>query len=308
MKAYLSILIIFANLMCHAQAWAPASAIWHYGFSSPFGEVGFVKITVGSDTLIQGRSCTKLHKRTIGHDFVNNLDYDYSLGEEVTFDSLGLVLIFDLSENGFDTLFNLHASPGDSWTLPKRPENLICDSLSQLAVLDTGTAIRNGIPLRWLFVSVSFSPVDFAPLSYMDTLFERIGPVSSYLLSHDLCNSALDQHEGGPFRCYQDDQFSYVRDPGSSCEAPLQIPQWAKTMTQQLFPNPGVDLIFFDPPFGDPIMTVTIRDAQGALVLHMSEASPIRSLNVSHLGAGIYTVELQSRKGLLQRLKWIKQG
>ena len=305
MRTRLLLLCLATTLTSSAQVWAPPEATWHYSFSSGFGAMGFVRITVGNDTTVQGHMCKILEKRSIGHDFANGVDYDGSIGEEITFDSLGLVLIYDPLEENFDTLFNINAAPADTWTLPDRPVAAVCDPTSHAIVLDTGTRVIQGVPLKWIKVDVQFSPVDFADYSYTDTIFERIGPVDSYLLPHDRCNEALDGQQGGPFRCYQDGQLTYQRNTGSACEAPLSV-HTHDHASMWLFPNPGT--AGFTIQLGpSEVSTLCIFDAVGRHFLPCRTINGPTTVDASNWPFGVYQIVVLGSDGLRRSFRWVKQ-
>lgn len=169
MRACTVLLVILRAAMGNAQSWLPDEAVWHYDYVSGFGAQGFVRVEIVGDTVVDGLTCKRLNPTQHGFNFISGTSFSNQLTSILLQESDGLVRAH-VPMLGFDTLYHMHAVPGDVWRLARLPGTRICADDSFVLVTDTGTTIVSGITLRWLAVDVHFMP---AGVVESDTVLER---------------------------------------------------------------------------------------------------------------------------------------
>lgn len=222
--------------------------------------------------------------QTLGNVFVREAD--------------GLVMIYDPSIPGFDTLYDMNASAGDQWQLVMLPEPA-CDPESYMLVTDTGTILIDDVPLRWLAVEINYYAGDTTPVEIVsDTIVGRIGTLDTYLLPMDLCMGELDWNEGGPLRCYSDSEISYHIDEEIPCELITSV-------DDRLSSSPSIRqtnrTIQFDLP-NERTAQYQLMDSQGRL-LSAGKITNGALIELSNLSSGIYLIRLTFMDGRVQSQK-----
>ena len=279
----LSFLSIFSNF---SQTWCDAGASWKYSHFN-FAIEGYTEINYIGDTVINGQSVQLLDKHINAYDFISSQYIDIDLGEEFTYESNGVVYLW--YNNDWDTLYNFNADIGESWRMAKQPFLNACDSNSTLTVTATGNKLINGITLKYLVVDFNF------PFGYSDTIVEKIGFISSYMLPYDICDGALDAHEGGAFRCYQDNNFStYKPHFSEDCDFIVGIEENTIERDIVLVPNPAASHIEIMGDLSGNIECI-LTDINGKLWAVIKENNKI---DVSHLPKGLYILTVQLDKDI----------
>jgi hypothetical protein len=235
MKSSLVLLILLISQISFGQTWCDAGATWKYSYVN-LTAFGYTEIKYTGDTLISGQNASILDKRLYYYNFLSSQIGDDDLGEEYTYEDNGVIYL--LFENNWDTLYNFNATVGESWSIAQEPLFSMCDSNSQVTVLATGTKTINSIALNYLVLDYGF------PSSLIDTVIEKIGNIYNYLLPYDYCNAQLDAHEGGPFRCYEDDNFTlYKPHYTGECDFILEVNPLVMEEVFALVPNPATSVI-----------------------------------------------------------------
>jgi hypothetical protein len=258
------------------------------------------------DTLIQGQPCTRIERtRTYTAYFDPTILVD-TLSNLYTYSASGIVWMFDSQLNAFDTLYDFSALPGDSWQLIHLPEYSAGSDF--LTVVDTGHVSIDGHALRRLSVEYHFQGATGNNPPYLDTLMERIGSNTFYMLPYDFPNGFTDGQEGGSFRCYGDNDINYQSPFVQTCDLPLSVTEHAARPIILVYPNPGTDHLTIRIPVGDKLQEVLLRDALGRICLH--EATPVGNeneivLDTEHLPRGCYSIEIHSKNIEFVR-QWIK--
>lgn len=204
MKKLLTITFALIALQSFGQEWCNAGANWKYSYMSGFGTEGYVEINYGYDTLIDGENAQVLLKNLYAYDYIMNQPINYLMGKEYTYHDNGIVFL--RYNDSWDTLYNFNANVGESWRMAKQPFSNACDSNSILNVIATGTKTINSEILRYKVVEFEYGGIFSNGTT--DTIVEKIGFINNYMFPYEMCNSTLDLIEGGPFRCYSDDQFA----------------------------------------------------------------------------------------------------
>lgn len=205
-----------------------------------------------------------------------------------------LVRIWDQANNVFDTLAWFSAVPGDRWNVPHYEFAGAC----HFEVLDTGTRVVAGIPLRFLVVE---EPI---VMGFVDTLFERIGFERFYV--RPIETMLLDFTTAG-LVCYRDDVLGQFEGewPWHPCDFSLSL-QEETTLHAQVFPNPGTDRFTLILPPGTH--TIALFDATGREVLRTHGAGGPTIVDCSALAPGLFIYQAVDRAGIsAQAGIWIKE-
>ncbi|MBS1546077.1 MAG: T9SS type A sorting domain-containing protein [Bacteroidetes bacterium] len=286
-----------------AQQWCPPGAEWHYdGYACQFCP-GYIRMRNMGDTTINGQPCSRV-ERIRFYQVIDSPVYVDTLTSLYTYGDTGIVWMFDPQLNAFDTLYDFNAPPGDSWQLIHLPEPAFSEPTFFLTVLDTGHINIDGTPLRWLSVQYNFGDL-WSDQTFLDTLIERIGSIDWYMLPYSLPNGATDAGEGGPLRCYHDNEISYQRPSVQSCELPLAVTEHAARPRILVYPNPGTDVLHIEAS-AKGRLEVRVQDATGRQAVEAS--APAGSLELSSVGLspGIYLIEVNTAEGR-RTVKWMKQ-
>lgn len=257
------------------------------------------------DTLINGQPCSRIERMRF-YQVMDSPVYTDSLTDLYTYSDSGIVWMFDPQLNDFDTLYDLNAFPGDSWQLIHLPEPASLGQSFSLTVLDTGHINIDGNSLRWLSVQYDFGNL-WSDQIFLDTLIERIGSIDWYMLPYSLPNGATDAGEGGPLRCYHDNETSYQRPSVETCDLPLGVMEHVARPMLLIWPNPGTDCLTIRMPVGEKLQGVLVRDALGRICLHESPLVENEIvLDTERLPHGCYSIEVRSTHGQFVR-QWIKE-
>jgi hypothetical protein len=285
MKSTVLFFALFFSSLSFAQNWAPVGAKWHYtyiGFSS-----GYVQIAYVGDTIIGGQTCQKLQKTFNGLQF-GVTPTSYIFDTSYTYENNGIVYV--LEQNQWKTLYNFNATIGEHWPMAPLPEFGGCTENSQLKVLATGTKVINAQTLKYLVVD--FCNPDLTSQGFQDTIIEKIGFTGSYMLPFDMCTMAFDGNEGGPFRCYSDDNFStYKPFYANDCEYLVGVEE-SQMHKLVIYPNPSAGKFTIEAPL-EAGQVIAIFDLNGQLVYRqlLMKSGFSQTLDIE-LNPGIYLVQL----------------
>lgn len=191
---------------------APLGAEWYYDYQEIMNQ-GYVKITVVSDTIIDGHVCQKLQKTRFGYGYYSGL-YTHIIGYEYITQINDSIMIY---RDGFHKLFDFGAEVGDAWIV--LGQNGLCEEdFGRVRVVGKGIETYNGLDLIYIQLVDEtssywgFSPTLFGEPSDTIKVVEQIGPIGSYLLPEQKC--LFDYAEGGPLRCYSDDELGELHLAG----------------------------------------------------------------------------------------------
>ncbi len=285
----LLLLFLLCSGLSFAQNWAPNGAQWHYSYYGFFP--GYVDIAYSSDTLIDGQVTKKLTKTFHGLGWGMDVT-SYSIGTEYTYEANGVVYL--RYQNQWDTLYNFIAQVGDSWRMAKQPFANVASQNSRLKVIATGTKVINSSTLK--YVKVEFVDPQMNPLGFEDTIVENIGFIGSYFLPYDMFDGAVDANEGGPFRCYSDNNFAiYKPNYLEVCDYIMGTTELEGSASFQVYPNPVSDQINIPETLIQEYNHYRILSSEGKLI---QKGQTTEQIEVANLPAGNYTllIESQSQK------------
>jgi hypothetical protein len=285
----LLVLFLLCSGLSFAQNWAPNGAQWHYSYYGFFP--GYVDIAYSGDTLIDGQVLKKLTKTFHGLGWGMDVT-SYNIGTEYTYEANGVVYL--RYQNQWDTLYNFSAQVGDSWRMAKLPFANVAPQNSRLKVLGTGIKVINSNTLK--YVKVEFVDPQMNPLGFEDTIVENIGFIGSYFLPYDMFDGAVDGNEGGPFRCYSDNNFAlYKPNYLEVCDYIMGTTELEGSASFQVYPNPVSDQINIPETLIQEYNHYRILSSEGKFI---QEGQTTATIDVANLPAGNYTllIESQSQK------------
>jgi hypothetical protein len=290
MKSTILFLALFISAVSFAQNWAPAGAKWHYtyiGFS-----IAYVEIANVGDTIMAGQTCQKLQKTFNGLQFgvtPTNFVFDTTY----TYENNGIVYV--LEQNQWKTLYNFNAVVGEHWPMAPLPEFGGCTENSQLKVLATGTKVINAQTLKYLVVD--FCNPDLTSQGFQDTIIEKIGFTGSYMLPFDMCTMAFDGNEGGPFRCYSDNNFAtYKPFYANECEYLVGVEE-NQMLELAISPNPSSGKFTIEAPL-QAGQSIELYNLNGQQVFKQAifNSGLNQTLEIN-LTPGMYLLKLMSQEG-----------
>lgn len=259
--------------------WANVGTTWHYDYTS-FGIEGFTTYEVEKDTTINGKLCSKI---TIVNEYSEFGDPGYTSQGDPFFTYVEDSVIFFTTQNQFDTLMNLSASPSDSWTLT----NQSCTEDRFVEVLDTGRSTINGCESKWIEYSYQgFSTV-------VDTFYSYYGSVKHAFAYFDYCQeNAIDEPVSINLRCYDDGNCIYLNGT-PDCESLRVESEMLESGEIKLYPNPASDIIFIELPNSTKSNEANyqIIDFSGKIVLEGGLIGT--NVDVSELDSGVYFLRIE---------------
>ncbi len=211
MKNFTSlILFLLLGSGLTAQNWCPPGATWYHRMYIPYN--GHVKLQVTGTVSINNITCFNMNGVFTGQTQQPNGPVTsmnlYSLN---TYESNGVIHIYNTSTQLFDTIANFNASIGDKWLkLELPPGNCQPSNRVALTVIDTGHVIINGISLKTLSLSVPWGSS-----SYTHVAVERISSTTGFLAPYISC--LLDSPGYGDFVCYSDNNFPTYNPTSDVC-------------------------------------------------------------------------------------------
>jgi hypothetical protein len=282
----LLLLFLLCSGISFGQNWAPNGAQWHYSYYGFFP--GYVDIAYSGDTLIDGQVTKKLTKTFHGLGWGMDVT-SYSIGTEYTYEANGVVYL--RYQNQWDTLYNFSAQVGDSWRMAKQPFANVAPQNSRLKVLGTGIKVINSNTLK--YVKVEFVDPQMNPLGFEDTIVENIGFIGSYFLPYDMFDGFVDGNEGGPFRCYSDNNFAlYKPNYLEVCDYIMGTTELEGSSSFQVYPNPVSDQINIPATYINEYGAYRILSSEGKLI---QKGQTTEQIDVANLPAGNYTLLIENQ-------------
>ncbi len=248
--------------------------------------------------------------------------YDY-LNYTFSVDTIGSVFthqegnkVYILRNNQLYTLFDFEAEIGDWWVIPQTFDAFgVCDSIGYVQVDSLSTVIINGMELRQLHVS----PKDESHWGWgnngYDILTEKIGSMYWYLFPEVTMNCGVaDLFEGGPFRCYEDNQLGLysVLTQGYCDSIHTGIEEHLKKDAISTYPNPFTTSTTIEHELTEPSQVqLSIYNAIGEEVYTiedrmMPQGKHSFTWSADRLPEGMYYAVLRSGEGV-SVVKIVKQ-
>lgn len=205
MKLKLLLLLLFSACFsfANAQTWDGEGARWWYDYQNS-AYIGFTEIFANGDTIIEGKNVKIFPKRTVYYHRAKVEFGERQLQPAYMYEQNNVIYLWQ--NNGFDTLFNFDANVGDTW----ETAHPFVESVST-EVLSKGSTELNGVTLRWF--EVMYKSVRNSQFPIKDTILERIGNLNLYMFAGDYFGGLSDGNEGGPLRCYEDQNIGSYHNP-----------------------------------------------------------------------------------------------
>lgn len=302
-RALLLVMALLTVGRVFTQSWCPPQARWMY---VPSGPGGPLSLTYAGDTVVDG-----FVGQRITQAGVMPLPWDPDSMVEtsgpdiVTRTESGLVMLWQEAYLEWDTLYWFSAQPGDKWSPGWRyfiGEDE-CLNGAYVQVVDTGTTLVEGIPLRTLELE-RYRNDGEVDASF--TVLERMGNIDEFLLFYppNICmvNEALML-----FSCYADVDLSYPT-PGLACELTTSIVRARDPMPDwSVAPNPFTKdfTVYFARPMAQG--EVSLLDPTGRVLENITITGTRVQVDGSALPAGPYLLRLTDGQGRVVHKQVIKQ-
>jgi hypothetical protein len=246
-----------------------------------------VKIVYTRDTTVISKRCKVLQKTQFGYSYLGVYD-TVNLGNEFTYLDSTSNIVYRFFDNKFDTLYNFNALIGDKW----RVHGMHNTTDSGIVVVDSiGKKIINSDTLQAIFMStVTGSCIGWSSVEVV----ERLGCINDYMFPNYI-SCVADLSEGGPLRCYTDDNFPiYMTGESAHCDFITSIVSY-KNINDiiEIYPNPATDNLIIEAPQN---AIIEIANIQGQLIKTFTTKSAKTNINVSALPSGVYVVQVKSEK------------
>ena len=294
LRGSIGLLVVVLSLTCQGQSWCPPGATWTYEGAISQYTTNRITRYVG-DTILGGENAQTLF--TV-HQFIHPVTQAVdTFGGEGTYSwtraSGEVIWLWSATESAWDTLYNFGAAPGSEWG-PVFAEPGFCGSPEagdKVQVLDTGTMVVQGVPLRYLDIHLG---------SYGGRVTERMG-WSVMMETFEGCWQDLLSE----FKCYEDYEIDYSVDPDQgSCDLATRIEN--RDLAEPiLYPNPGNDHITISRSSGPH--TIALFDATGRMVLQQRTNDTRPVISTEALPAGLYRITVRDGLGGLMSATWVKE-
>ncbi len=291
-KALLLLLLVAAGAAkAQTHEFAPVGAEWYYNYQMNWIE-GYVRITSETDTVINGSHFKKLVKSRHVYDYVEEMESEYVIGYDYVLQRDDSVMVF---RNGHVyKLFDFGAEIGDSWEIPQTYP--ACpDSVGSVVVVGKGEEDVFGLNLR--YIDINDAPGSSWGYGFHGhvpcRVYERVGPVNSYLFPEQLCS--IDFCEGGMLRCYHDGEVM-AQIGNVDCDyVYLSLTEQSDNCTIRVFPNPARDYVQITlPAFEDSSIIIDVFDALGRRFEKMDVVEETYYLDISRYPTGLYSLLARS--------------
>ena len=273
-----------------AQDWPPNEAKWHYSYNN-FWVSGYIEIQMVSDTLINDYSFKKLEKIRYTYDGMAE-EYDtVFIGAEFIRSDEDKVYIF---RNGQSyTLYDFSAEVGDNWQIPMTYEMSEFDTVGTVVVTARGDTVVDSQALRYIVVE----PTEFSDWFLYGTIIEKVGSVSGYFLPEQNTNLA-DIFEGGPFRCYVDNDIDLEQGtyPCTYITSVAESPLIYNAL--RVYPNPAKEMMTFKLPKVKQFSTLFITNIYGKTIAQLKCSSYQNQIlwDCRNTPAGVYFYSIEIDK------------
>lgn len=302
MKYLMILCTLVIPTIISAQYFVQPGAQWTYEIQTDWSPPAFLvpfTINYTGDTIINNINCKILAGGNL--PCANGPMGDNE--ETYTYEENGKVFLYDYGINDFHLLADFNAQVGDQWSFSHPSFDPWVVQLDSISVMQL-----NGFDLKVLHLSRGASIEQLYPIT---PFVERIGPLG--YLYFDWINPACDEV---PYvrqmRCYSDDSIGLVQifDEDYDCMDSVTI--YYNSLddccdeTVSLFPNPfhtTLNLSISENISG----FLRIIDINGGLVYQDNVQADLASMNLSHLSAGVYFLEIRSGKHKPVLKKILKQ-
>ena len=312
-KLILLIFILYISNFIKAQNWCPPNAEWHFTRNFVAGSA-YTKHTFTNTLTINSLQCQQINYYSERYSYLSNSVSSFT-NTLYTHLNNNVVYLYNAVSNNFDTLFNYNAIIGNKWSLPNKTTTNCYKS--RVLVIDTGHNYIQGVNLKWFKVTVNGYVGSGTAYSFNDTIYERMGCLNSYFYSpNDVCYTIADIEQGGPLRCYSDNQIpNYKRYWFSnSCNyyynPTTQIKENINNIDFNIYPNPTYNFLNVEIVTHSGVARnnkIKIVNTLGQITQTTNIQNQKTILNISALQNGIYFLQVFDAEKLISTQKIIKE-
>lgn len=288
------------SVVAVAQSWCPPGARWKFDTGSPWSASQVLCNYVG-DTVIDDFDAQAIEQVfQLTENFGTDTLIQHNWGKKFT--RTDGEVVWEWNGEMWDTLYWFTALPGDEWQ-PFWAFGEVCPD-HVIHVLDTGTMVVDGIPLRSLTVELREAGVS---VGWQSSITERIGGYGGNLFPGlPPCGAIYECYCS--FLCYRDQDIG----TNGSCELPvtvgmMEVPKAMQGQQLNVYPDPGEGLLHITLTGVSHPWTLTMTGASGEVVLRSSGTGAASQLNTSGLASGLYLLQVAIGNGGTLRHRWIKQ-
>lgn len=276
-----------------AQTWVEDGAKWYYSFDL-FSTTGYVEIEYIGDTTIYCdeilkpyQDCKVLNKTFYTYDFLGGIYDTVNLGHEYTWANSDTVFLY--KHDRFYVLYDFSATIGDTWIVPENQEMMNCDTVGYLKVVAKGDTIINSVPLRYVIVE----PEGGSNWIIQGIIIEKIGPINWYMFPEQNC--ITDFQEGGPLRCYFDNNFAFNSGIEEYCDYIVNNKENTFEGEVSVYPNPATSFFHI---VGEKLsgVEVYIFDIFGRIIFSSKISGRELQIDVSQFHTGTYLLYLNDHE------------
>jgi hypothetical protein len=276
--------IVFLSKSTLAQTvFAAQNSVWNYYLDGDGSGINF-RYETEKDTLYEGKLCSKVIGKATSKSSITDLGatYFHTSGDTVFY--------YHDSLKSFTPLYIFNVQEGDTISLysPSWYKHFL--NQFRLVVSKIDTNIIDGLPLR----TVHTNSIDrfFSLHQYT----ERIGGYQgAHIICIDVTRTA--DHSVG-IRCYSDNDISeqFVSDKWGCDYVPNDIEEVFAKSTIEVYPNPASNII-------NVIINNSITEGQifilsidGRTVAQKEIKGQDNQVDISHLKAGLYLMQLKNKE------------
>jgi hypothetical protein len=274
-RAIILSLLLIPFLIQSQSVWAPSGATWHYSYEN-FADRGYVKISYVQDSTVAGKQCKVLEKIRYRYSNISSTYDTATIGLAFTY--LENDTVYHYHDNQFYILYDFSAQSSDSWQ---------ADTITTAEVDSTGSMQINSTNFNWLSVSSAGGN------TFYGKIVERIGCIENYMFPEH----PADGHEGGTFRCYEDDSISYDIT-SSGCDYIVSMESVESEQSEiSVYPNPAENEINIELKTSEGMSyEIEIYSSFGQRMRTIKTAEQNNSIDIRDLSPGIYFVILKDGK------------
>ncbi|MBN2729928.1 MAG: T9SS type A sorting domain-containing protein [Bacteroidales bacterium] len=279
------ILYILFPLLFFAQyqPFAKVNATWHYNIYYGGPSISYIKIHAEKDTIINGKNCSKLIRKTYSYDLINLTYSDYTLDTNYMTKDGGKVLLFRIDT--FLTVYDFSLNIGDSLVIPGSVYHPNVDSTGCYFVTGKGDTIINGRSFKYIDV---YSPIHYTfqdgyDWGYNTRILEDIGPLSTDLYPNQQYYQIPPGFiSGNGIRCFSDSTFSWQI---VTCDSLVGIDEISQ-QTHVVYPNPATNQITIEST-AKPDSPILLYNEAGQLLLRKDSPEQIEIIDLSCFNSGL---------------------
>ncbi|MBR5982424.1 MAG: T9SS type A sorting domain-containing protein [Bacteroidales bacterium] len=294
-NSVLLLFIVFLYNVSLAQNWYPNGATWTFNLQE-FGLTahGYVKYSVGNDTLINDTIAKIINVRTVrynGNESVGNLLIVHESNS----------MVYHWTGENFKLMYDFNLNAGDTLKTEVLYINF-CDSVSPVIIDSVSSLNVNGINLKVQYIT--YTPYSEEMGSYdprTERIVERVGSEMDFIYAP---NCGFDEHFAYTgLRCYNDVDISYRNEwwdrfhHDVECDSVINANiQEVSDIKFTVYPNPVDDFVIIsdDGQYGGAFCAELYNSLGEKLYATTAECSV--SFNMDNYQAGLYVIKVYKKE------------